>query len=152
MADLEIRSLSIEDLDDLAQLEEASFSEAWSRESFRRELEANFTARYFGVFFQGRLIAYIGYWLIMDEGHIANIAVHPLFRGRGIGEALLGYAMAHCRGESANKMTLEVRKSNTAARSLYEKMNFKNCGVRPGYYSNGEDAVIMWANIKDLPE
>lgn len=150
MPQVEIRPLKPQDLDALTQLEKDSFPQPWSRESFKRELEANFIARYFGVFFQQRLIAYIGYWLVMDEGHIANIAVHPLFRGQGVGEYLLRYAMGACRLEEALKMTLEVRKSNAAARNLYEKLGFINCGERPDYYQDGEAAIIMWADISAL--
>ncbi|MCL6444495.1 MAG: ribosomal protein S18-alanine N-acetyltransferase, partial [Alicyclobacillus sp.] len=91
---------------------------------------------------------YAGVWLIVDEGHVTNIAVDPDFRGRHLGETLLKALMATCRSQGMRRMTLEVRVTNGVAQRLYEKLGFKGVGIRKGYYTdNHEDALIMWADL-----
>lgn len=81
----------------------------------------------------------------MDEGHITNVAVHPDYRQKNIGEGLLTVLIAATRDLGATCYTLEVRPSNHAAISLYKKLGFKECGFRKNYYEdNNEDALIMW--------
>ena len=95
-----------------------------------------------------RVAGYIGMWLVIDEGHITTIAVHPLHRGRGVGRQLLEAAEAIARERGALRITLEVRVSNTVAHSLYQKMGYVDAGIRPGYYrDNNEDAIIMWKEL-----
>jgi ribosomal-protein-alanine N-acetyltransferase len=101
----------------------------------------------------GQVAGYCGFWLILDEAHITNIAVHPEFRGKGYGKRLLQYVMERARRLGALKMTLEVRVSNHVAQSLYEKMGFVRSGVRKGYYTdNKEDALIMWVTLNEQTE
>jgi len=148
-----IRLLDIKDLDNVLEIEELSFAHPWKREAYRYEFEENILSRYWGCIYENRLIAFAGYWLIVDEGHIANIAVHPLFRRQGLGELLMRYVMYACLAEGGEKMTLEVRKGNSVAQQLYKKLGFKSAGVRENYYSEtNEDAVIMWADLLDIQE
>ena len=87
-------------------------------------------------------------WLVLDEGHITNIAVHPDYRGRGIGEKLVLAMLELARNSGIAGVTLEVRVSNNAAKKLYNKLGFVDSGIRKGYYSDtGEDAVIMWKKL-----
>jgi ribosomal-protein-alanine N-acetyltransferase len=146
MSDLRIKRLHPENLDALYRLEKASFDEPWSRETFKNEFN-NTLSRYFGVFYREKLIAYGGYWKVIDEGHITNIAVHPRYRRKGIGAALLKSLLIFGSGEGLYRFTLEVRKSNSDAINLYTKASFAICGERRNYYSNGEDAFIMWASL-----
>jgi len=150
---ISIRPLGIKDLDNVLEVEELSFKYPWSREAYRYEFDENILSRYWGCFYENRLIAFAGYWLIMDEGHIANVAVHPLFRRQGVGELLMYYVMNACLMEGGEKMTLEVRAGNAAGQRLYKKMGFKAAGLRKGYYSDSnEDAVIMWVDLIHLQE
>ncbi len=90
------------------------------------------------------IVGYGGFWLMVDEAHISTIASHPQWRGRGIGELLLVTMIDAAMEMGANTITLEVRVSNTVAQDLYRKYDFKQVGMRKGYYSdNGEDALIM---------
>jgi ribosomal-protein-alanine N-acetyltransferase len=92
----------------------------------------------------GRVVGYIMYWQIRDEVQINNVAVHPDFRGKGIGEAAMRLVLKEVREKGATFATLEVRVSNAAAVRLYEKMGFKILGTRKGYYTNPvEDAYVM---------
>ena len=146
-SDISVRRLSADDLDILLEIEKLSFRAPWSRESYHRELTENPLARYFGCFLEGKLVAFAGFWLILDEGHISNIAVHPLHRKKGFGELLMRQVMIRGLLEGLRWMTLEVRVSNEAARNLYGKLGFRDLGKRRAYYEDGEDAVIMWASL-----
>jgi ribosomal-protein-alanine N-acetyltransferase len=96
------------------------------------------------------IVGYAGLWLMADEAHITTIAVHPKYRGMGLGELLL-LQMVDTAGEiGARWLTLEVRKSNLTAQRLYHKYTFKEMGVRKRYYSDdGEDALVMWTDPID---
>lgn len=135
-------------LDQVCGIEKISFSTPWSRLSFVSELQ-NDLAWYLVALENETVAGYAGMWLILDEAHVTNLAVHPLYRGRGIGSALMGGLiwLAVCLG--AVRMTLEVRVSNAAAIKLYEKLGFRREGRRRGYYTNPkEDALIMGMDLR----
>jgi [ribosomal protein S18]-alanine N-acetyltransferase len=98
---------------------------------------------------------YIIYWVVADEMHLLNLAVHPTHRRRGISRQLLDAAMTQARAQGAGVAWLEVRPSNRAALALYQSFGFDEVGVRPGYYTdNGEDALIyafFWEK-RGMPE
>jgi ribosomal-protein-alanine N-acetyltransferase len=145
-----IRRMEMKDLDDIEEVEKLSFPTPWSRASFINELKKNVFARYFVVEHENRVIGYGGMWLVVDEAHVTNIAIHPDFRGRRLGERLMRELMMFACRSGASSMTLEVRRSNEAAKQLYRKLGFVEEGIRPGYYTdNGEDAIIMWATLKE---
>lgn len=147
----QLRRLNIDDLPAVLEIERRSFHEPWSEESYRHELSTNPIARYWGVFIEEQLVGFAGYWLILDEGHISNVAVHPDHRGKGLSKLLMAAVISECRLAEGRRMTLEVRESNTTAQNLYIKFGFSVAGKRPGYYSdNNETALIMWADITDM--
>ena len=112
------------------------------------ELQDNKMARYLVAKINHKAVAYGGMWFVLDECHITNIAVHPDYRGRKIGERIVQALIELAQKENMNKMTLEVRVSNEPARNLYKKQGFTDCGIRKGYYSDtGEDGVIMWKEL-----
>jgi ribosomal-protein-alanine N-acetyltransferase len=93
---------------------------------------------------QSNIIGLAGFWLMVDEAHINTLAVHPTWRGLGLGEWLLLTLIEKAQALGATLATLEVRPSNQVALSLYQKYNFQEVGRRPGYYNdNGEDALIL---------
>src|SRR6185369_13367228 len=91
----------------------------------------------------GRLVGYICLMLLLDEGHIMNVAVDPDLRGCGVGRMLVQKVLDDCRQAGASFVSLEVRESNPSAISLYRKMAFVEVGKRRRYYENGEDALMM---------
>lgn len=92
------------------------------------------------------LVAYGGLWLMVDEAHITTIASRPDLRGQYLGELMLTALIDISIGLAARWVTLEVRVSNSLARSLYKKYSFRSTGIRPRYYSdNHEDALVMWS-------
>ena len=135
-------------LEEILLVEQLSFADPWSHEAYRHELAENELAHYYGCFLKRRLLGFGGFWQILTEGHIANVAVHPDFRGQGLGLLLVARLIASCRALGGTAMTLEVRQSNLAALALYSKLGFKSAGLRPHYYNNGENAVIMWIKLE----
>lgn len=140
-----LRDMTVDDLAEVHEVERLSFPTPWSTNAFLRELTENIYADYIVAAVKGRVIGYAGMWVVIDEAHVTNIAVHPEYRGRGIGEQLLSELFVRAKARGARRMTLEVRPSNAVARHLYEKHGFVARGLRKGYYSDtGEDAIIMW--------
>jgi len=143
--ELEIRKMTIEDLDRVMEIEKETFSVPWSRDSYQAEITTNILSAYFVAKAQGKIIGYFGMWFILDEAHITNIAVQKSFRGKGVGTRLVACILEESSKKGVKNLTLEVREGNVAARKLYEKMGFVEEGRRPGYYpDNHEDAIIMW--------
>ena len=133
-------------LDDVLGIEEASFSNPWTREMFLREL-ANAGVAYGYVLMKpdGRVVAFSTIWVVLDEVHINNVAVHPDWRGHGLGQALLEFILALWADRGAERATLEVRRSNEVAINLYKKLGFTVAGTRKDYYTEPvEDALILW--------
>lgn len=148
---IRFRPLMAEDIPSLVEIERLSFQTPWSQEAFHHELKHNAFAHYIVAVEGEQVIAYCGMWLIVDEAHVTNIAVHPQFRGAKVGERLLSFAMGFAHLNGAKKMTLEVRPSNKAALNLYKKFGFVHTGTRPKYYpDNLEDAWIMWVKLDGL--
>lgn len=148
MSEIRFRQMNLLDIDRIMEIEHRSFATPWSRVAFEGELVRNHFARYIVVEVDGKVAGYAGMWLIIDEAHVTNIAIDPACRGKKLGEALLRQMMASAVRNGASRMTLEVRVSNQKAQNLYQKLGFKNYGVRKGYYTdNGEDAMIMWAEL-----
>ena len=144
MYNIEICPFTKDCIDDIFHITHLSFATAWSIDSINNELN-NKLARYVVAKCDDKIIGYGGMWLIIDEAHITNIAVHPEFRHTGAASLILENMVTICRLESVISMTLEVRDSNTAARNLYGKFGFISEGIRKKYYAdNKEDAIIMW--------
>jgi ribosomal-protein-alanine N-acetyltransferase len=145
MNNIEIVPLSLEHIDDVLKIDNLSFPTPWSRNSFQREVETNKFARYVVAKRDELILGYAGMWLILDEAHITNIAVHPEYRGIDIGNRLLEALIIMAKVDNIESMTLEVRKSNIVAQNLYIKHGFVQEGIRKEYYGdNREDAIIMW--------
>lgn len=131
-------------IDSILSIEKLSFTDPWSRDSMEKELNNNF-ARYVVVKLEDKVIGYGGMWIILDEGHITNIAVAPEYRCIGAGKLILKSLINICKKEKVISLTLEVRASNTIAQSLYSKFGFITEGIRKNYYAdNNENALIMW--------
>ncbi len=142
---VEISCLTIKDIDEILNISRLSFKTPWSRESLIKELTDNSFARYVVAKKDGLILGYGGLWIIVDEAHVTNIAVHPEYRGTGIGNMLMDAMIDICKLELVIGITLEVRASNIAAKNLYKKFGFVQEGMRKGYYEdNNEDALILW--------
>ena len=141
---VDIRALTLSDLNDIEEIEHRSYDTPWSRSMFAGEL-AKPASLCLGAFEGEQLGGYLIVSRYVDAWHIMNIAVSPDFRRRGVATALLERLFELTDDRSRRGYTLEVRVSNDGAISLYERVGFTARGVRRGYYTdNREDALIMW--------
>jgi len=141
-----IRRMREGDLDAVREIERLSFSNPWSDNTFRGEIQN--TAVSFPMVVVRRpgeeVVGYIIYWRIRGDVQVNNIAVHPDCRGLGLGEAMMRFAIARSREAGATFISLEVRQSNTQALTLYRKLGFEIMGTRKNYYTKpDEDAYVM---------
>jgi ribosomal-protein-alanine N-acetyltransferase len=143
-----IRRMTLDDVEQVVAIDQASFSLPWPERTFRYEVAENSASRPWVVDVDGRVVAMIVVWFIVDEAHIATIATHPDFRRQGIGRKLLVHALMAAKEEGARTALLEVRESNDKAQEMYRKLGFLEVNRRPQYYSdNGEDAILMTASL-----
>lgn len=127
----------------IAQLESICFSCPWSENSLASEL-TNALSLWLVAEEDGRVAGYIGSQTVCEESDMMNVAVHPDFRRRGIGEALVKALETELRARGSHCLTLEVRTSNAPAIALYEKLGFSQAGLRKNYYRDPkEDALIL---------
>ena len=127
-------------------LSKECFAIPWTLDSITNELN-NPLAKYIIAenLETNEVIGFVGVWIIAGEGYITNIAVNPKYRKHGVASNLLLNLLDICKSLNCNDITLEVRESNIPAQNLYKKFDFKEEGIRKGYYSdNGENAIIMW--------
>jgi ribosomal-protein-alanine N-acetyltransferase len=142
-APLEIRRLAYADLPQVIAVERRAFPSPWSLAMFVLELSKS-SGMCLAAFRDGRLVGYLICSRYETVWHVMNVAVDPDVRREGVATALLADLIARIDDPGA-RFTLEVRPSNRAARSLYERFGFRSVGLRKRYYQdNGEDAVIMW--------
>ena len=143
---------SADDLGGLLAVEEASFLNPWTREMYLAELDnAGVSYLFVAKDGEGRVVGFCGFWRVVDELHINNLAVLPAYRRQGIASMILNRVFEEGRKVGAGRATLEVRRSNEIARRLYERFGFTVAGVRRGYYRHPEeDALVLWR--EGLPE
>ena len=146
----EIRFLEEADLAEVVRLERICFSDPWSPASFRDEIRHLARGGYSRVLLsEGRLCAYMVAWFVSDEAHLANLAVAPEERRRGMAAALLDDLLAEARRRACRMAWLEVRVSNAAAIRLYERYHFEPLAVRKNYYvREHEDALVMMCKLE----
>jgi [ribosomal protein S18]-alanine N-acetyltransferase len=135
---------------DILKIEELSDSPVWNQKLFNDEFD-NPHAYFFGARLDGKIVGYLLCHCIIDEAHILKFGILPDVRGNGVGRALISYVIRDLHANAAKWVTLEVRRSNNVALSLYESMGFSEVGVREKYYSdNLEDALVLSLNISQF--
>ena len=148
--EIEFRNMEKGDIPEILAIENVSFPTPWADHAFLSELRNKF-AYYNVAVHDGKVAGYCGMWLFSGEAHITTIAVHPDWRGRGLGKTFMNALINHARSRGATTMILEVRPSNSAARILYKNLGFRQIGCRRNYYlETHEDALVMMLNL--LPE
>jgi ribosomal-protein-alanine N-acetyltransferase len=135
--------LQKEHLAEVLVLEHDSYPDPWTQGMFHQEMR-NGPSHFYLAFHDDLLVAYGGFWMILDEIHITKVTVGRPWRGQGLGRVFMAFLEA--RGEEAGGkvIRLEVRESNAAARGLYRNMGFEEIGIRKNYYAvSAEHAVVM---------
>lgn len=146
---LQFRLMKLEDIPRVHEIDVLSFALPWPEKSYNFELTQNpstlaLVAEGNSQAAQPTVIGMAVVWNVIDEAHIATIAIHPAFRGQGFGQKLLGETLRRCIQRGAFVATLEVRENNLLAQQMYTKFGFKIVGRRFRYYKdNNEDAILM---------
>jgi ribosomal-protein-alanine N-acetyltransferase len=142
---IHIRDATARDLPRIMEIERLAFPAPWTLASFERELTLPFSRIMLAIPENGKGVTtgFLCRWLIADECHILNIAVHPESRRLGVASILMRESINEAKSTGTNVVTLEVRRSNLPARQLYRKFEFEERRLRRHYYGPGEDAIIM---------
>lgn len=134
------------DLEGILEIDQASFLRPWTREMYEAELDHPTVTRIFVIRTPAwRVAGYCATWFLLPDIHINNLAVRPDCRRRGLATRLLAQVLRASQDSGGERATLEVRRSNHAARTLYEGLGFRIRGVRHDYYADPvDDALILW--------
>ena len=152
MNDVTIRRMTAADAEDVWRIETATFPTPWSLRDFEHEMRDNPCARYLVAVKAEKIVGFAGIHIILDEGHITNIAVVREERGQGIGRELTSALMQYAANLGVQYVTLEVRENNEPAKNLYRSLGFIKVGVRKKYYENDTDALIMVTDKMPPPD
>lgn len=143
----ELRRMRMDELSEVMEVERRAFAHPWSAELLRRELTHDWSTILLAIE-DGRIVGFVIFWVVVDEIHVLNVAVDPAQRRRGIARILLAELLDRGRANGLSMATLEVRRSNEPALSLYAGLGFRNVGVRKGYYvEEREDAIVMTMDL-----
>ena len=140
---LRIVPMQLDDLDRIMEIEAASFTDAWTRSGFEESL-AQAYAKMFTAKIDETVVGYCCLYHILDEGEIINVAIHPDWRGRGLGGRMLGFLLEEGLRDGVGRFILDVRESNIAAQRLYESAGFKKIALQKNFYDTPvEDGWLM---------
>jgi ribosomal-protein-alanine N-acetyltransferase len=141
--EITICPMMVADMDQVMAIERASYPLPWQEQHFLDEINSAVAFPLAAFDQNGMVLGFICPMLVLDEGHILNVAVAPASRGQGVGRLLVQRVLDDCRLSGAAFVSLEVRVSNSEAIALYRQMGFIEVGRRKRYYENGEDALMM---------
>lgn len=142
-----IRPAEASDLDAMSAILTGEVDSSWTAATLAKELDLAWSR--LDVVETSAVVGFMVYWITADEIQLMYVAVDPRHRRRGVGSALMERLVEQAVAAGATQVLLELRASNIAARSLYERFGFGEIGTRPGYYRNGqEDAVVMSREVR----
>jgi len=137
------RLMESRDVPGVFKVDQACFSHNWTQDSYQAEIK-NSLSNYILAEIDGEIIGFGGFWQVIDEAHITNIAVMEAYRQTGVGQNIMNAMLALALEKGCVAMTLEVRGDNQPAINFYLKNKFTREGRRKDYYGTGMDAIIMW--------
>ncbi len=149
-----VRPMVLDDLDEVLDIERISFLSPWTPDLFVNEFSnPRSVKRIVQDRFTGHVVAYMVYWVVLDEAHLMNIAVQPRFKGRGLATLLMECLIDETRNKHCHHVSLEVREDNFPAINLYLRTGFRPVGRRANYYiDEGKDAILMDLYFNDETE
>ena len=140
---MEFRKATIDDLSSIKEIEDESFHKPFELKDLEYEINENPFSEYIVAVEDGIILGFINFWITFDSATINQIAVRKNSRKKGLGTKLIEFCEVIIKEEGAEFLTLEVRKSNIPAISLYEKTGFTKITIKEKYYDDGEDAIFM---------
>ena len=147
MRKVDYANAEISHIGQILDIERICFVTPWSEASYIAEFNDEL-AHYFVALVEDVVVGYCGFWVIVGEGHITNVAVHPDYQNLGIGSELIRRLLESAMSMGVRSFTLEVREDNEPAVRLYQKFGFVSEGVRKNYYQKEKkNALIMWKHV-----
>jgi len=148
MDNVVIREMELADVDQVVEVEKASFATTWTIDVFYQEIADNEYAHYYVMEADGKIIGYVGTWVVFEDAQITNIAIKPEYRGKKLGQKLFQFTIQQVIKLGATRLSLEVRETNIIAQRLYRKFGLVPAGIRKNYYTDdNEDAIVMWVSF-----
>lgn len=144
---LEISKMDMSDIEFVYEEEVKIFGKSLGVKTLYNEILYNDLAYYYVAYYNSKRVGYIGSWLTMPNAEILNLFIVEEYRKLGIGKELLITIINLCQESGIDKLTLEVRVSNSVAIKFYEGFNFYVGSTRKNYYENKEDALLMVLDI-----
>ena len=140
---MELRRIEQRDLNSILILEKILYKDPWNEKNFESELSHNDYAYMYVLLEKDVVLGYAGFWLSYEYATITKVSINPALQNKGLGYYLFSKIMEIAKELGASSYSLEVRESNLVAQRLYEKSGYKKVGIRKGYYSDGENAIVM---------
>ncbi len=137
-----IISTQISQLDEIIAIENISFEKPWTRDQIKDDIQANIDSENWVFIEDDKVVGYIFGWIIQNEFHLHNIAVHPNYLRKKIGQKLINHIISRVADQKVNVILLEVSVNNFSARKCYQSLGFIQTGIRKDYYSKGDDAIL----------
>ena len=137
-----IISTQISQLDEIIAIENISFEKPWTRDQIKDDIQANIDSENWVFIEDDKVVGYIFGWIIQNEFHLHNIAVHPDYLRKKIGRKLIQHIISRVADQKVNVILLEVSVNNFSARKCYQSLGFIQTGIRKDYYSKGDDAIL----------
>ncbi len=142
-----IRNMNLKDIKTIVELDDIIFGESLGEQFLESELLENPMAGFFIMEEDQKIIGFISFWIDEKKAQINNFYIIPKEQKKGHGKELLNHMMKYFDSKNVKEVTLEVKPSNKNAIELYQRYGFKEVAVRRNYYSNGEDAFLMYTRI-----
>ena len=140
---MNIRRIEKKDLNAILVLEKLLYKDPWNESNFESEIAHNDYAYMYVLEENAVVLGYAGFWLSYEYATITKVSINPALQKRGLGYYLFNSVMNIAKELGATSFSLEVRESNIPAQKLYLKSGYKNVSIRKGYYSDGENAIVM---------
>ena len=140
---MNIRRIEQKDINSILLLEKLLYKDPWGKQNFESELSHNDYAYMYVLEHNDVILGYAGFWLSYEYATITKVSINPAVQKKGLGYYLFNVLINKAIELGATSFSLEVRESNLVAQRLYEKSGFQKKGIRKGYYSDGENAIVM---------
>ena len=137
-----IISAQLSQLDEIVEIENSSFEKPWKRSQLMDDIRNHIDSENWVFVQDEKVVGYIFGWIIQNEFHLHNIAVHPNYRRKKIGQKLINHIISRVADQKVNVILLEVSVNNVSARKCYQSLGFVEVGLRKDYYSKGDDAIL----------
>ena len=134
-------------LEEIVAIENKSFNKSWLLDLIESDLQSEMDTENWVYLADKQVLGYIIGWILMDEYHLNNIAVHPYFLRRGIGKKLIHHVISHLILKNISVILLEVSANNIPAQKCYQSVGFTQMGIRKDYYSKGDDAILYYLDL-----